>query len=134
MLVPVRKGAQAGYYPQQFPERVTHRDRYKPLRKEVAQDAPQRILRSSGLAFCLLLISLLLVSVGLISQYGRIIATKLQIHGISKEISELMDEKEYLQIEVKRLSSLERIEMIAKEDLGLQYPENRQWLRIAKNN
>ena len=127
-----RKRAQAGYYQMQFPERAPQREHYSPPRKENVLDAPQKLLRSTGLVFSLLLLCLIMVSVGMINQYGRIVAAKLQVHGITKEITELMDEKEYLQIEVKRLSSLERIEMIAKEDLGLQYPENRQWLRIAK--
>lgn len=82
-----------------------------------------------GLLFCLLLIS-----VGLISQYSQVVAVKLNIYQVQKEIAALQGGIEHLHIEVNRLSSLERIEAIAKNDLGLQYPEKRQWLHVARND
>ncbi len=82
--------------------------------------------------FCGLLLCLLLISVGLISQYSQVVAVKLQIYQVQKEIKGLQGGIEHLHMEVNSLSSLERIEMIAKNDLGLQYPEKRQWLHVAR--
>ena len=63
--------------------------------------------------------------------YGRVVAINYQVEKVNGEISQLLTEKEYLNIEVKKLSSLERIEHIALTELGLQYPEKRQWLLLS---
>ena len=63
--------------------------------------------------------------------YGRVVAINYQVEKVNKEISQLLSEKEYLTIEVRKLSSLERIEHIALTELGLQYPEKRQWLLLS---
>jgi len=80
---------------------------------------------------CGLLLCLIIISVGIISQYGRIVAGNYQLQQMRREITLLQEEREYLRIEVKRLSSLERIETIAINELGLQYPEKRQWLILS---
>ncbi|MGI5875243.1 MAG: cell division protein FtsL [Dethiobacteria bacterium] len=84
-----------------------------------------------GFLFCGLILCLIIIGVSLISQYSRVLAVNYKIHRVSREISQLREEQEHLLIEVKRLSSLERIEEIAKNDLGLQYPEEKQWLFIS---
>jgi len=131
-LLVTKKKVQSGYFPdQRFPEKV----RYGAERKRTVQEAPgKEAAQWGGMTLCALLLCLFLVSVGLISQYSRVVALRLQIHEVTKEIEALKSEKEHLQIEVKRLNSLERIEMIAKNDLGLQYPEERQWVRIARGD
>jgi len=130
-LIVTKQKVQSGYFPEQrFPEKA----RYRTGIRRTVDEAPQKEAGQWGnLTFYALLLCVLLVSVGLISQYSRVVAVKLQIHQVNREIEELQSEREHLRIEVKRLSSLERIEMIAKNDLGLQYPETRQWLRIARN-
>ena len=129
MLV-TKKKEEPGYLPgQRFPEKVRYGERSRRTVNEVpATKAVSRV----SLTFCALLFCLLLVGVGLITQYSKVVAVKMQIHQVKKEIEMLENEREHLFIEVKRLNSLERIEMIALNDLGLQYPEKRQWLRIAR--
>jgi cell division protein FtsL len=125
-LLVTKKKVQSGYFPaQQLPDRERNRSQGKVPAGETAS--------WNSLAFCVLLFFILLTSVGLISQYSRVIAVKYQIHQVQQEIEALQNEIEHLQIEVKSLSSLERIETIAKNDLGLQYPEKRQWIRIARS-
>jgi cell division protein FtsL len=87
-------------------------------------------LRERMLLYFLLTI-LILVGVGVISQYGRIVACNYRIQHLHKEMALLQEEKEILCIEVKRLGSLERIERIALGELGLQHPEKRQWLVLS---
>lgn len=130
MLV-TKKKVQPGY---SLEQRLPEKGRFKTEgKKRHVDEVPNReAVRRNSLTLCGLLLCLLLVSVGLISQYSQVVAVKLQIHQVQKEIEELQSEIEHLHIEVHRLSSLERIEMIAKNDLGLQYPEKRQWLRIAR--
>lgn len=81
--------------------------------------------------FCALVLLLIITGVGLIGMYGRVVAINYQVEKVNKEISQLLSEKEYLTIEVRKLSSLERIEHIALTELGLQYPEKRQWLLLS---
>jgi len=126
-LLPVKKRDQKVLPMSQQPQRI----RRDAARKDTFRDAYQKAVRSSSVTFCVLLLCLLLVGVSLISLYGRVVAVKIQMHGVYSEISQLQSEKEHLLLEVKSLNSLERIEMIAITELGLQYPESRQWLRLA---
>lgn len=87
-------------------------------------------LRES-LQLFILLFFLMAIGVGLISQYGRIVACNYRIHQLQREMTLLQEEKESLRIEVQRLGSLERIERIAVGELGLQYPDKKQWLVLS---
>ncbi len=80
---------------------------------------------------CGLLLCLIAISIGLISQYGRVLAGNYQLEKMRKEIVSLQEEKEFLSIEVNRLNCLERVESIALDELGLQYPEQKQWLVLS---
>ena len=66
-----------------------------------------------------------------IAQYSNYVALKLEIDRVKGEIADLQEEKNSLEIEVEKLSSLERIELIALEELGLKYPEEQQWLVLT---
>ena len=130
MLV-TKKKVQPGYFPaQQFPDRAGTKTARNKSTREVST---REIAPRNGLTLCVLLFFILLTSVGLISQYSRVVAVKYQIHQVQQEIKTLQNEIVRLEIEVKSLSSLERIEMIAKNELGLQYPEKRQWIRNARS-
>ncbi|MGI6328436.1 MAG: cell division protein FtsL [Dethiobacteria bacterium] len=83
---------------------------------------------------CAMLLCLIIIGVGLITQYGNIIAGNYRIHQMRNEIALLQEENEQLLLDVKRLSSLDRIEAIAANELGLQYPEKRQWLILSAGN
>lgn len=85
-----------------------------------------------GLLFCGLIFCLIIISVSLISQYSRVLAVNFKINQVGREISQLKEEQEHLTIEVKRLASLDRIETIARDDLGLQYSKDKQWLVSAR--
>ena len=67
----------------------------------------------------------------LIAQYCYYVALKLEIDRVQGQIASIQEEKNHLEIEVNSLSSLERIEMIALEELGLKYPEEQQWLVLT---
>jgi cell division protein FtsL len=93
---------------------------------------PKRIsLPRESKLLCCLLLCLIIISVGIISQYGRTVAGNFQLQKMRAELLLLQEERESLRIEVKRLSSLERIETIAINELGLQYPAQRQWLILS---
>lgn len=81
--------------------------------------------------FCALILLLIITGVGLIGMHGRVVAINYRVQQVNREISRLQEEREYLNIEVKKLASLERIEHIAINELGMQYPEKRQWLLLS---
>ncbi|MGI6308861.1 MAG: cell division protein FtsL [Dethiobacteria bacterium] len=137
MLV-AREKPKTGYYlGQRLPGNFTQGPNLTPpvaKRRRVASTSARAemsyTLRESMLLYVLLFF-LIAVGVGVISQYGRIVACNYRIQHLHREMALLQEEKESLCIEVKRLGSLERIERIAVGELGLQYPEKRQWLVLS---
>ena len=126
----VKESYRAGYLPEQktrsgyvFPETGKYN---VPSVKTKGAALP----RESKLLFGLLL-CLIIIGVGIISQYGRTVYGNYQLDKMRRELILLEEERESLLIQVKRLSSLERIEAIAIHELGLQYPEERQWLILS---
>ncbi len=125
-LLPARK----------FGEYIPEHRGHTPYRSVKPKDERQVVSQSSTLTveaklFCALILLLIVTGVGLIGMHGRVVAINYQMERTNKEISQLLMEQEYLNIEAKRLSSLERIENIAITELGLQYPESRQWLLLS---
>lgn len=107
---------------------------YRPTRKQYErQEKRQSAAGISGEAvlFCALMLLMIITGVGLIGMYGKVVAVNYQVEQSNRELAKLVEENEYLSIEVKKLSSLERIENIAINELGLQYPEQRQWLFLS---
>ncbi len=97
-------------------------------RKATSQSAA---LTAEAKLFYALILLLVITGVGLIGMHGRVVAINYQVEQTNREISHLLAEQESLKIEARKLSSLERIENIALTELGLQYPENRQWLHLS---
>ncbi len=87
--------------------------------------------QAESMLLCVLIVLLIAVSIGLIAQYSRVIAVNYQLQQVERELAELQVEKERLAIDVRSMSSLERIQNIAVNELGLQYPEQKQWLRLS---
>lgn len=82
----------------------------------------------------IMVVSLIITGVAFISQYGMVLSKNHQIQHTTQEISRLEEEKDNLRLQVRQLSSLERIETIAIDELGMQYPEDKQWLMISASN
>lgn len=137
-MIVARKKPKAGYHLQQGaagnfrpgPSIAPPVTKRRKAASTSARPAGSLSLRESMLLYFLLTI-LIVAGVGVISQYGRIVACNYRIQHLHREMALLQEEKEVLCIEVKRLASLERIERIAVGELGLQHPEKRQWLVLS---
>lgn len=132
----VKENYRTSYFPEQNPKGSysSYKGSYvsEPVKYDLTSaNSKKTALPRESKLLCALLLCLILISVGIISLYGRIIAGNYQLEKMRREFLLLQEERESLQIEVKRLSSLERIENIAINDLGLQYPENRQWVVLS---
>lgn len=135
----VKENYRTNYFPEKAPpvgygnyKKPAYKSASEPAKNDLSLPLSQKVAvpRESRL-LCLLVLCFILISLGIITLYGRVIAGNYQIENMRRELLLLQEENESLQIEVKRLSSLERIENIALEELGLQYPENRQWLILS---
>ena len=109
---------------------------YRSVKPRYERQVMSQSIALSGEAklFCALILLLIITGVGLIGMHGRVVAINYKVEQANREISQLLSEKEYLNIEAGKLSSLERIEKIALTELGLQYPESRQWLLLSSQD
>ncbi|NLC51835.1 MAG: cell division protein FtsL, partial [Firmicutes bacterium] len=67
----------------------------------------------------------------LITQYSQTVFASYRINKLERKIQLLNEEQNRLEVEVAKLGSLERIERVAVEELGLQYPDLNQ-LRLLE--
>jgi cell division protein FtsL len=81
--------------------------------------------------FCLMLVLVLAAVVLLITQYSQTVFASYRINKLERKIQLLNEEQNRLEVEVAKLGSLERIERVAVEELGLQYPDLNQ-LRLLE--
>ncbi len=70
----------------------------------------------------------------LVWKQAYINTASLELNAISDTLSALDRQIAYLQLQCKNLSSNSRIEKIAREHLGLEYPESNQILVINVND
>jgi len=74
------------------------------------------------LAGVLVLVLALLV----VFRYGQISQINMDINRYTKVSNALKDEQRHLEIAIAQLAALDRLEKIAVEDLGMQYPHPNQ--------
>ncbi len=128
-MIVTKEKARAGYPLQQEPaqkRRPPGQERVQPSSRARTAGRP-----AESLLLCVLILLLIAVSIGLIAQYSQVVALNYQIQQVDQQIAQLQKENERLALEVRSMSSLERIERIAVHELGLQYPEQKQWLRLS---
>lgn len=122
--------------PAEFIPEIRKKTAFRPARQNYQRHNPwQKPLISREVALCCALILILIITgVGLVGTYGRVVAVNYQVQQAEMEISRLQEERVYLNLEIEKMSSLGRIEYIAKTKLGLQYPERRQWLFLSSHD
>jgi len=122
--------------PAEFIPEIRKKTAFRPARQNYQKHNPWQkpvISREVTLCYALILI-LIIIGVGLVGTYGRVAAVNFQVQQAKMEISRLQEEGAYLNLEVEKMSSLGRIEHIAKTKLGLQYPEGRQWVFLSSHD
>ena len=73
---------------------------------------------------------LALVSIFYLSENAKIISVEYKINALKTQRTALLEEQKELRFDIEKLSSLSRVEKIAKEDLKMVYPEKRLALVI----
>jgi len=122
--------------PAEFIPEIRKKEAFRPARQNYQRHNPwQKPAISREVAFCYALILVLIITgVGLVGTHGRVVAVNYQVQQAKMEILRLQEKRAYLTLEIEKLSSLERIEYITKTELGLQYPERRQWLFLTSHD
>lgn len=108
----------------------------EPWRYPQREERPQRVFRKkTGViqkyAQMALVMFVFSVAVSVIGHYSILIGISFQTTRLQREISSLKDQQHHLQLEAARLSSLDRIEYIAKHELGLVYPDKNQHIFLT---
>ncbi len=103
------------------------------VRKKVKSNSKTRYLAQKFILATIVGVNLLVVALSFQS-YVTMSKTSLEISNLSKEINELETTRDFYKVEIAKYSSTERIEDIAKNKLGMYYPENNQYLYISTEN
>lgn len=109
-------------YPQPVENTPTQRKRAKGSRVNV-----QNVRR--------VMAGLLIVAMAIIVvyRYGEISALNMELNSISNTHSALVDEGRHLEITMAQLTDLNRLEQVAVDELGLQYPHPDQVKFVGEN-
>ncbi len=103
----------------------------EPWRQQERKKKPGRVVHTKiniiqKYAQATIVMVLATLAVTVISHYSVTIGISYQVNLAQKQLEQLSEERNHLQIKKAQLSSLDRIEGIAKEELGLIYPEENQ--------
>ena len=86
------------------------------------------------LAYALLIGVMVIFGILYINKYVELNQTATEINQLQREIEILQDRKRNLQLQVSQSKSLERIETLAKEELGMVEPEQVKYLRFNQKS
>jgi cell division protein FtsL len=108
----------------------------EPWRYPQREQKPQRVIRKkTGLiqkyAQVALVMFIFSVAVSVVGHYSVLTSVSYQTTRLQRELSSLKDHQHHLQLEAARLSSLDRIESIAKNELGMIYPDKNQHIFLT---
>ena len=122
--------------PAEFIPEIRKKSAYRPARQHYPRHHPWQkpVISKEAALFCALILILIITGVGLVGTHGRVLAVNYRMQQVKMEISRIQEDRAYLNLELKRLSSLGRIEYIAKTELGMLYPEGRQWLFLSSHD
>lgn len=91
----------------------------------------KKIKIKDHVVLCVALILVMVVAVFTVMQYSQMVSSSRRITHVERDLKILIETNNDLQVKVSQLNSLMRIERIAIEELGMQYPEAKQWRMLA---
>lgn len=108
----------------------------EPWRSPQREARPRKAIRKkTGLiqqyAQVALVLFIFSVAVSVVAQYSLLAGVSFQTTRLRREIASLKSEQHHLQLEAARLTSLDRIEAFAREELGLVYPDQNQRITLT---
>lgn len=116
-----------------YPEEVVHppmksddqksakQKKQKKLQKQYKEK--QKKYRIEKALFCIMILMITMVSLGLLLRYVMITEARHEIHQLNSSITDLRNEERSLRVELESLSRSNRVELEAMERLEMVYPE-----------
>lgn len=101
----------------------------QPGKRPFTTPQPERKLKKVKLL--LILMSCFLLSLVVVAQYSSMVIMNYRLSNVRAELSAVQESSQVLELQVAELSSIGRIEQIARDELGMVDPEIGQ-LRIIK--
>lgn len=102
-----------------------------PDRQPVEETLPRTSIKTRAMALGVILACVLL-SLVVLAQYAYTVEVSREIHRMERSLNESKENISELKLEEARLGSLERIEEVAREELGMQKPENDQVIYVPR--
>lgn len=93
----------------------------QPKRDPVARPQPERRLKK--IKMFLILTACFLLSLAVVAQYSSLVILNYRLSSSRAELAELKEISRALEVEIAGLSSIGRIEQIARNELGMVDPE-----------
>ncbi len=108
----------------------------EPWRYPNWEEKPRKVVRKKArvlqkYAQVALVMFVFSVAVSVLAHYSMLLGISYQTGRLRKEITALKSEQYHLQLEAAGLNSLDRIESIALEELGLIYPAENQHIILT---
>jgi len=79
----------------------------------------------------LILMFCFMLSLAVVAQYSALVIFNYRLSSTRAELAEMMEASRVLELEVAQLSSVGRIELIARDDLGMVDPEINQLIVLT---
>lgn len=109
-----------------------YQDYSRKTRKRVKK--VRKFKKNPKLLFALLIIATFVLGLFLASKYAQLAISGYQIGKMKDNLAKLQMENEQLSLQVTKLQSLDRIEKVAVEKLGMMEPEGVQYIAVEPIN
>lgn len=101
-------------------------------RKYINEQVAKKRRRASVKLYLIGLVFLAtMLAITTVSQFGRLVALSYQVNQVEQRLRLAREEQSRLRVLAAEYSSLERVERIAVEELGYQYPREEQTKVLA---
>ncbi len=120
------------YYPEETVKKNPKEDKLKLTKKKNRKKLQkqskemQKKYRREKVLFCLMIMTVTLICLGLLLRYVMITEARHDIHQLNTTIAELKNDERDLRIEVESLSRSNRVESEAINRLEMIYPDTRE--------
>jgi cell division protein FtsL len=100
-------------------------------RKTAERRANNSQLAVKRMAMLGVLFVVVLTALSLVAQFVFVVQANYEIGRASRELQNLQEQAQHLKIEIASLRSPDRLEKIALEEIGLQYPNHNQFIILT---
>ncbi len=105
-----------------------------PVKKEKSRRKLRFLVKKEAVLFKIVFLLLFMLSIAVVAQYSAVVTANFLLVQTRESINELTEEQRVLELEIARLSSLERIEKKARTELGMREVQKENIITAANMN